>query len=759
MRRAHLVVLVVASLAACSLIGAGTASASGTIVFDGSPATGAPPATLGPYSMTPFGADPQPVGGPVDGVTGPTGTVQFSPSLFHEQIGNGWATWSHGYPGDVYATFGPLSTTITLPPGTSAFYLYAEPDPFAVFDISAVAQDGTTSGPIAVDGFAGASYYGFYSTGDDALASVTVNSDIDFAIGEFGIGSSSTRTYVALGDSYSSGEGNPPFFAGTDGPTDYCHRSPKAYAEVLGGLIGSAPLFYACSGAVTTDLLTTSKDTEPSQILRPGVDPSADLLTMTIGGNDADFSATLKTCIEQKLKADAFNAAIGSVAVWLGLGHDSSCAHSDSFVSSVITHIDNVFLPVKTTEQQVLRTVDPVNTSVIVADYPLLFPASHDSQSCLGLSIVLTNDDQDFMNAAGNHLDSVLQEAAAEAGVNFVDVRSAFAGHEVCGPDGAYLNGLSTASGSGGSCTWSVLGHCIIPGIPIIGSFHPNASGHADGYAASISTYMASALNRTPAGFPANPPPTPDPPATNVIPAVGTGELAAQPISSGSDDCSGTFQAGQQVGVSGSGFVPGTAVHVYVTSPGLGSTGEAKVADLTADASGAVAATVRVPLAATGFTQPGAAAGTVFIDAIGLGSASSHQDDVAMVGLAPRSSDCGTVETLPFSGFTPPVANPPKVNSANPGRAIPVTFSIAGSNATLNDVLAAGYPQSAPVSCAAPEAVTSGDPTVSVGGGSTVAGDQYNYVWKTDASWHGCRALIVKLVDGTFHRAVFNFGT
>jgi hypothetical protein len=437
---------------------------------------------------------------------------------------------------------------------------------------------------------------------------------------------------------------------------------------------------------------------------------------------------------------------------------DSSCAHSASFVSSVVSHIDNVFLPVKGTEQRLVAQVG-VNTSVIVADYPLLFPASHDDQNCLGLSIVLTNADQDFMNAAGNHLDSVLQEAAAEAGVNFVDVRGAFTGHEICGPNGSYLNGLSTASGSGGSCTWSVLGHCIIPGIPIIGSFHPNASGHADGYAVAISSYMASALNRTPAGFPANPAPTPDPPATTAIPAVGSGPLTAQPVSTGSDDCSGTFQAGQQVDVSGDGFVPGSTVHVYVTSPGLGSTGEFDVADLTADVAGHVESIVRLPLTATGFSQPGAAAGMVFLDAIGLGSASSHLDDVAMVGLAPRTSSCGTVETLPFSGFTPPVANPPALNAANPGRAVPVKFSIAGSNATLGDVLAAGYPQSAPVSCAAPEGVTSGDPTASVGGGSPTAGDQYSYVWKTDKSWTGCRALIVKLVDGTYHRAVFNFGT
>ena len=320
-------------LATLALSGVGTATAAGTITFDASPGTGAPPATLGPYPMTPLGLDAQPFG-LVAGVTAPTGDILFSPPLSHVRIGDGWATWSHGYAGDVYATLGPLSATLQLPPGTLAFYLYAEPNPFAVFTMTAVAQDGTSSGPITVDGFAGAQYFGFYATGGDQIVSIEVSSTVDFAVGEFGIGGSSAN-YVALGDSYSSGEGNPPFFAGTDGPSDYCHRSPQAYSEVLGAHIGSAPLFYACSGAVTSDFLTTSDGTEPPQLTRPGVDSTADLLTMTIGGNDAGFSSVLKACISQKLKADAFNALIGPVARWLGLGHDPSCVHSDSFVSSV----------------------------------------------------------------------------------------------------------------------------------------------------------------------------------------------------------------------------------------------------------------------------------------------------------------------------------------------------------------------------------------------------------------------------------------
>jgi hypothetical protein len=170
----------------------GSDCTTGEIVFDGSPGTAAPPATLGPYTMAPFGLDSQAIGTAVSTVTDPAGTIGLSPALQHDRIGQGWATWSHGYTGDVYDTFavGGLQTaTITLPPGTKAFYLYAEPQQFAVFSVEATAQDGTTSGPIAVQGQAGAQYFGFYGTGDATLSTITVTTadPSGFAVGEFGI--------------------------------------------------------------------------------------------------------------------------------------------------------------------------------------------------------------------------------------------------------------------------------------------------------------------------------------------------------------------------------------------------------------------------------------------------------------------------------------------------------------------------------------------------------------------------------------------
>jgi hypothetical protein len=62
------------------------------------------------------------------------------------------------------------------------------------------------------------------------------------------------------------------------------------------------------------------------------------------------------------------------------------------------------------------------------------------------------------------------------------------------------------------------------------------------------------------------------------------------------------------------------------------------------------------------------------------------------------------------------------------------------------------------VSCTQPDlTLTSGDATNETSSGTPGPSDNYNYTWQTDSSWSGCRELIVRLVDGSYHRAVFSF--
>ena len=109
-----------------------------------------------------------------------------------------------------------------------------------------------------------------------------------------------------------------------------------------------------------------------------------------------------------------------------------------------------------------------------------------------------------------------------------------------------------------------------------------------------------------------------------------------------------------------------------------------------------------------------------------------------------------------FSGFFPPVDNPPVVNVANVGRSIPVNVGLGG-NQGLN-IFAQGYPAVDLAPCEA-------GPTDAVeiySQGSGLSYDpqtqQYNHVWKTQKSWAGrCGTFVMVLVDGTTHSAEFKF--
>ena len=115
-------------------------------------------------------------------------------------------------------------------------------------------------------------------------------------------GPAQVSRYVALGDSYASGEGLAPYEDGTDSPpTNGCHRSKtQSYPELL-----EASTFrpfqnltsVACSGAGTAALFADVPDRadEPAQLAT--VTPDTTTVTLSIGGNDAGFAQVLAGCI------------------------------------------------------------------------------------------------------------------------------------------------------------------------------------------------------------------------------------------------------------------------------------------------------------------------------------------------------------------------------------------------------------------------------------------------------------------------------
>src|SRR5690349_15814765 len=90
-------------------------------------------------------------------------------------------------------------------------------------------------------------------------------------------------SYVALGDSYSSGVGTRTYI--NDGTS--CQRSTKAYPYLIAQARGYTLNFQACSGAKTADVTANQLG---------ALNTGTRYVTISIGGNDAGFSDVLTEC-------------------------------------------------------------------------------------------------------------------------------------------------------------------------------------------------------------------------------------------------------------------------------------------------------------------------------------------------------------------------------------------------------------------------------------------------------------------------------
>ena len=127
---------------------------------------------------------------------------------------------------------------------------------------------------------------------------------------------SASPDYVALGDSYASGEGaaENQFYPGTTfpdpavtGATTGCHRSHTSWGEATANALLKAGKitswrFVACSGGVTDNLYgINSKYASVGEIEPPQLDAvtkNTVIATLSMGGNDANFSDILTACAE-----------------------------------------------------------------------------------------------------------------------------------------------------------------------------------------------------------------------------------------------------------------------------------------------------------------------------------------------------------------------------------------------------------------------------------------------------------------------------
>jgi lysophospholipase L1-like esterase len=225
-------------------------------------------------------------------------------------------------------------------------------------------------------------------------------------------------SYVALGDSYSSGVGTRTYIS--DGTS--CHRSTYAYPYLIAQSRGFTLNFQACSGAKIPDV--TSKQLG-------ALSSGTSYVTISVGGNDAGFSSVITECAQP--------------------GWMSNC---DGKINTAQSYINNTLPGSLATLYSSIRSKAP-NARVVVVGYPRLFQG----EDC-NAGTWFSPSEETRLNQTADLLNSKLSAAASAKGFAFANPTNAFIGHAVC-DDVEWLNGLSN---------------------PISESYHPNRSGHASGY-------------------------------------------------------------------------------------------------------------------------------------------------------------------------------------------------------------------------------------------------------------------------------------
>lgn len=113
----------------------------------------------------------------------------------------------------------------------------------------------------------------------------------------------------------------------------------------------------------------------------------------------------------------------------------------------------------------------------------------------------------------------------------------------------------------------------------------------------------------------------------------------------------------------------------------------------------------------------------------------------------------------PFKGFLSPVANPPNVNPANAGQAIPFNFSLGGEKGF--GVIVPGYPTVTQVDCKTLAPTRGAEQSFAVGGSRLLydpSSTTYTYVWNTPRNMGDtCQSFTLLLIDGSDHSAYFQF--
>lgn len=282
-------------------------------------------------------------------------------------------------------------------------------------------------------------------------------------------------SYLALGDSFSSGEGELDdryYETGTNEPDNNCHLGRRSYPYLIAQ--SSAIVEFhsvACSGAKVVDYNKPqgSRDRNKSDssnnslgIWLPGPRPQSQhvitaedpkAITISMSGNDIGFSNKLEEC--------------------LGLG-TCKYAGDPEGRADVANEIAGLYKPLKKLYEQIISDTDG-RTRIYVIGYPQIVSAN---LQC-GSNVHLNGEEAIFARQATSYINKVIKAATETTGVYYIDVEDALEASNLCSGNAQSVNGVT-----GGDDIvppwWQKLPAKIITGHTSFGneSFHPNAKGH-----------------------------------------------------------------------------------------------------------------------------------------------------------------------------------------------------------------------------------------------------------------------------------------
>ncbi|MEJ7833188.1 MAG: SGNH/GDSL hydrolase family protein [Nocardioides sp.] len=236
-------------------------------------------------------------------------------------------------------------------------------------------------------------------------------------------------SYVALGDSYSSGTGTRSYIS--DGTS--CQRSTYAYPSLIAAQRGYALNFRACSGATIPDVTNTQLS---------ALSGTTNYVTISVGGNDAGFGNVLTECAKPWWASDCNKAIDGA----------------QSFINNTLPgRLNTLYSSIRSRAS---------TAKVVVVGYPRVF----NGEDC-NAGTYFSPAEETRLNQTADLLNGKLSAAAGARSFSFANPTSRFVGHAVCDST-EWLNGLSS---------------------PTSESYHPNRLGHSSGYTPVVSPLLTGA--------------------------------------------------------------------------------------------------------------------------------------------------------------------------------------------------------------------------------------------------------------------------